>query len=123
MSSYKELVAQRGALEKQQAELDKQIAQAKRAERADVIAQIRALMAEHDLGLADLGGKSKSGPAGQGRHRQESGCEVPQQRHWRHLEWPRIAAQMVEGCAGLRAIIAGLRAVVQSDAASQDAAA
>ena len=74
MSSYKELVAQRGALEKQQAELDKQIAQAKRAERADVIAQIRALMAEHELGLVDLGGTGKgragkvsSGKAGTGK--------------------------------------------------------
>lgn len=58
MTSYQELLAQKAALEKQQADLDKQLAEARRAERAGVIAQIRSLMAEHGLSLADLNGKS-----------------------------------------------------------------
>ena len=58
MSSYQELLAQKAALEKQQAELDKALIEARRAARANVIAQIKALMAEHELTLADLGGKA-----------------------------------------------------------------
>lgn len=58
MSSYQDLLAQKVALEKQQAELEKQLSEARRSERASVIAQIKSLMAEHDLTIADLGGKS-----------------------------------------------------------------
>lgn len=64
MSSYQNLLAQKAALEKQQADLEKQLLDARRAERASVIAQIKSLMAEHDLSVADLGGKlvgTKSG--------------------------------------------------------------
>lgn len=57
MSSYQNLLAQKAALEKQQADLEKQLLDARRAERASVIAQIKSLMAEHDLSVADLGGK------------------------------------------------------------------
>jgi DNA-binding protein H-NS len=58
-SSLKELLAQRAALEKQ-------IEETTRAERAGAIAQVKALMAEHGLSLADLstravGPKPKSG--------------------------------------------------------------
>lgn len=62
MSSYQELLAQKAALEKQQADLDKALLEARRAARASVISQIKSLMAEHDLTLADIGGKSA--PAG-----------------------------------------------------------
>lgn len=55
MSSYQDLVAKRAALQQQQADLDKQIAAARQSERAAVIDQIRALMAEHGLTMADLG--------------------------------------------------------------------
>ncbi len=57
MASYQDLVTQRAALEKQQADLEKQIADALRAERSGVIAQIKTLMAEHGISLADLSAK------------------------------------------------------------------
>jgi len=57
MSAYQDLLAQKAALEKQQAELERQINDTLRAERAGVIAQIKSLMAEHGIALADLGGK------------------------------------------------------------------
>ena len=47
MSSLKELIAQKEALEQK-------IAEAKQNERADAIARVRALMAEHGLTAADL---------------------------------------------------------------------
>lgn len=58
MSNYQELLAQKAALEKQAADLDKQLQDARRAERASVIAQIKSLLAEHGLTVADLGLKS-----------------------------------------------------------------
>ncbi len=50
-NSLSELLAQKAALEKQ-------IAEYQRAQRGDAIAKIKALMAEHGLTLADLGGKA-----------------------------------------------------------------
>ena len=41
----------------QRAELDKKITDARREKRADVIAKIRTLMAEHGLSAADIAGK------------------------------------------------------------------
>lgn len=64
MSSYQELLAQRAALEKQSAELEKALANARRAERAGVINQIKSLMAEHGLTVADLGGKAPAAKSG-----------------------------------------------------------
>lgn len=64
MSSYQELLAQKAALEKQQADLDKALLEARRSARASVIAQVKALMAEHDLTLADLGGKASGKSTG-----------------------------------------------------------
>lgn len=55
MSTYQELLAQKEALAKQAAELDKQLAEARRAERAAVINQIKSLLSEHGLTVADLG--------------------------------------------------------------------
>lgn len=51
MTSVNELLAQKAAIEQQ-------IADARRAERADAIARVRALMTEHGLTLADLASKS-----------------------------------------------------------------
>lgn len=63
MSNYQDLLAKKAALEKQSADLDKQLQDARRAERAGVIAQVKSLMAEHGLTLADLGGKGGGGKA------------------------------------------------------------
>lgn len=57
MATYQELVAQKEALTKQAAELEKQIADTLKAERSGVINQIKSLMAEHGIALSDLGGK------------------------------------------------------------------
>lgn len=64
MNSYQYLLAQKVALDKQAAELERKLAQAQKAAKADVIAQIKALMAQHGLTAADLasassGSKSK----------------------------------------------------------------
>ena len=47
MSSLQELLAQK-------AEIDRQISDARRTERNDAVAKVRALMAEHGLTAADL---------------------------------------------------------------------
>ncbi len=41
------------------AELEKQIEDTRRQEKADAIAQVRALMSEHGLALTDLSGRGK----------------------------------------------------------------
>ena len=46
----------------QRAELEKQIAHTQRIERADVISQVRTLMSQYGLTLADLGSKVAVGP-------------------------------------------------------------
>ncbi len=53
--SLNDLLAQRAALEKQ-------IAETQRAERADAISQVRALMSQYGLSLADVGGKAPAAP-------------------------------------------------------------
>jgi DNA-binding protein H-NS len=70
MSNYQELLAQKAALEKQAADLEKQLQDARRAERAAVITQIKSLLTEHGLTVADLGlkpGKPAGGSASAGR--------------------------------------------------------
>ena len=64
MSSYQELLAQKAAIEKQAQEIEKALADARRAERAGVIAQIKSLLTEHGLTVADLGLKPGKAPAG-----------------------------------------------------------
>ena len=54
MPSVSELIAQK-------VELERQIAEAQRAERADAVARVRALMAEHGLTVADITAKSAAG--------------------------------------------------------------
>lgn len=63
MTTYQNLLAQKAALEKQAAELEKALGDARRAERAGVIAQIKSLMSEHGLTAADLGGKAGKAPS------------------------------------------------------------
>ncbi len=54
-SSISDLLAQKAALEKQ-------IADAQREQRAEAIAQIRGLMAEYGLTLADIGSRASAAP-------------------------------------------------------------
>ncbi|RTL29141.1 MAG: H-NS histone family protein [Burkholderiales bacterium] len=61
MSDYQALLAQKAALNKQAAELERQLTEVRRAERAGVIAQVKALMNEHGLSVSDLGGVSGAG--------------------------------------------------------------
>jgi DNA-binding protein H-NS len=58
MTNYTDLLAQKAVLERQAAELEKQILQARKEERAGVISQLKSMMAEHGLTVDDLGGKS-----------------------------------------------------------------
>lgn len=55
----------------QRAELEKQIAETQRNERAEAVAQVRALMAQYGLTLADIGSRSAAAPrpAGNGKPR------------------------------------------------------
>lgn len=73
MSSYQDLLAKKTALEKEAAELEKQLAEARRAERAGVIQQIKSLLSEHGLTVADLGlktsGKTSAAASGAGTGR------------------------------------------------------
>lgn len=55
MSTVAELMAQK-------AEIEKKIAEAQREERASAIAQVRALMAQHGLTVADLASRSALAP-------------------------------------------------------------
>lgn len=58
-SSYSDLLAQKAALERQAAELQRQLTDALKQERSGVISQIKALMVEHGLTPEDLvGGKA-----------------------------------------------------------------
>lgn len=81
MATAQELMARKAALEKQAAELEKEINAARRSERAGVISQIKALMSEHGLTVADLGGRGKAPAKGKpGRPRKAStlaGKKVP----------------------------------------------
>ena len=54
MTTYQELIAQKAELDRLQAELDKQIADTLRNERAGVISQIKSMMAEHGISVTDL---------------------------------------------------------------------
>lgn len=56
MTTYTELLAQREALARQSAELDKALRAAQREAQAKVIADIKKLMADHGLTADDLGG-------------------------------------------------------------------
>ena len=55
MTTYADLVAQRTELARQQAGLEKQLAEMQKAERQGAIQKIETLMAEHGLSVEDLG--------------------------------------------------------------------
>ena len=63
MATYSELIAQKQALAQQQAALEKQIADQLNEQRAAAIAQVKSIMAEFGLSVADLGsGKAARAP-------------------------------------------------------------
>jgi len=68
MASLQDLIAQKEALERE-------IERTKQQGRTDAIAKIRALMAEYDLSVADLAGKS--GKAVRGKSSKSKGGKVP----------------------------------------------
>lgn len=61
-TSYADLLAQKAALEKQAAAVERQIQDAQRSERTGVLAQVKALMTQHGLTAEDLGGKAGASP-------------------------------------------------------------
>lgn len=61
MPTYQELMSRKAALEKEAAALQEQIETARRAERAEVINQIKSLMAEHGIGFTELGARGGAG--------------------------------------------------------------
>lgn len=70
MASLTDLLAQKAALEQQ-------ILDAQREQRAQAISQVRALMAEHGLTLADLGSRAMAAP----RKPAPSAKVAPKYRH------------------------------------------
>jgi DNA-binding protein H-NS len=67
MPKLSELIAQRESLEKQ-------IAEAQKAERSGAVAQIKALMSEHGLTVADISGRSRQSS---GKAHSTAGSKVP----------------------------------------------
>ena len=65
MSTLQELLAQKEALQRQQEEIGRSIAEFQAAQRASVINEIKSLMAQHGLTAADLAvtGKKSGGAA------------------------------------------------------------
>jgi len=59
-TNYSDLLAQKAALDRQAAELEKRLAQARKEERSGVVTQIKSLMAEHGLTIADLEVRGRS---------------------------------------------------------------
>jgi DNA-binding protein H-NS len=70
MSNLAELIAEKAALEKR-------IAEAQNQERADAIAQVKQLMAQHGLTLADLGGKAAMSRTKASKSDSRKGGKVP----------------------------------------------
>jgi len=69
MPTYQELMSRKAALEKEAAALQEQIENAQRVERAEVINQIKSLMAQHGISFTELGARSSGGSGGGGRAR------------------------------------------------------
>ena len=70
MSNLADLIAQK-------ADLERRIAEAQNRERSAAIAQIKQLMAQHGLTLADLGGKAAAAKAGAAKAGPRKGSKVP----------------------------------------------
>jgi DNA-binding protein H-NS len=67
MPTYQELMSRKAALEKEAAALQEQIENAQRAERAEVINQIKSLMAQHGISFTELGARSGGGGSSRAR--------------------------------------------------------
>ncbi len=70
----------------QKAELERQIAEQTRAEREQAIAQVRALMAQHGLTLADIGGAARPQPLRAARAAGGPGATAKVAPKYRHPE-------------------------------------
>ena len=73
MSSVADLIAQK-------AEIEKKIAEAQREAKSSAIAQVRALMAEHGLSMADLASKAPAAPRAAGKKGGSGGKVAPKYR-------------------------------------------
>src|SRR3982750_979033 len=93
MASLQELLAQK-------AEIDRQISDARRQERNEAIAKVRALMAEHGLTAADLVAKAPGPRASTSGRQVAAQCPGPGQRPDR--DRPRPEAEMARSRAGVR---------------------
>jgi DNA-binding protein H-NS len=77
MATYQELMAQKADLERQAAALAEQIETARQQERESVLQQIRSLMAEHGVTLAELGtGRGKTPRVGKAAKSASTGRKV-----------------------------------------------
>src|SRR4029078_6764577 len=74
MANLQELLAQK-------AEIDRQISDARRTERNDAVAKVRALMAEHGLTAADLIAKAPGPRASTSRRKDAAHYPDPVPRH------------------------------------------
>jgi DNA-binding protein H-NS len=72
MSTLQELLAQKEALQRQQEEIARSIAEFQAAQRASVINEIKSLMAQHGLTPADLAAPSKRGNSGAAAEKEPS---------------------------------------------------
>jgi len=64
MPTYQELMSKKAALEREAAALQEQIDNAQRAERTEVINQIKSLMAQHGISFTELGARPGGGGGG-----------------------------------------------------------
>ena len=92
------IAAENAARGSQKAALDKKIADRQRAERADAIAQVRTLMAQYGLTLADIG---KAASAARGRKKAHSVPAPP--RTWRRCVLAHGPPLSIAGCRALQA--------------------
>lgn len=69
MSNLTDLMAQHEAVLRQAAELERQLQEVRRNQRNEAIAKIKAIMAEHNLTPADLGGIKRSPTAAAGERK------------------------------------------------------
>ncbi len=65
-TTYQELLAEKLALDKQVAEIENQLAQARQVERSAVIANIKELLSKNGLSVSDLGLKTTGELKGRG---------------------------------------------------------
>lgn len=86
MTTLQELAAQKADLEKRLADINAQAEAARLAERADVIASIKATMAAHDIRLSDLG-----------TPRARAASSTPRERKANPLAGKKVPAKYTDG--------------------------